>query len=59
MPEPPYGGFGPIFALNGVTPVIAADAFLVHPLRQSIGDVTTLRSELADLVSLQHACAAI
>src|ERR1700728_1817542 len=38
MPEPPYGGFGPIFALNGVTPVIAADAFIA-PTASVIGDV--------------------
>src|SRR5258708_23022573 len=38
MPEPPYGGFGPIFSLNGVTPVIAADAFIA-PTASVIGDV--------------------
>src|SRR5580693_9942476 len=39
MPEPPYGGFGPIFALNGVTPTIAADAFIA-PTASVIGNVT-------------------
>jgi carbonic anhydrase/acetyltransferase-like protein (isoleucine patch superfamily) len=39
MPDLPYGGFGPIFSLNGVTPVIAEDAFIA-PTAAVIGDVT-------------------
>jgi carbonic anhydrase/acetyltransferase-like protein (isoleucine patch superfamily) len=38
MPDLPYGGFGPIFSLNGVTPTIAADAFIA-PTAAVIGDV--------------------
>jgi carbonic anhydrase/acetyltransferase-like protein (isoleucine patch superfamily) len=38
MPELPYGGFGPIFSLDGVTPQIAADAFIA-PTAAVIGDV--------------------
>src|SRR5277367_6573796 len=38
MPDLPYGGFGPIFALDGVAPSIAADAF-VAPTAAVIGDV--------------------
>jgi carbonic anhydrase/acetyltransferase-like protein (isoleucine patch superfamily) len=38
MPDLPYGGFGPIFALNGVTPAIAADAFIA-PTAAVIGNV--------------------
>jgi carbonic anhydrase/acetyltransferase-like protein (isoleucine patch superfamily) len=38
MPDLPYGGFGPIFALNGVIPTIAADAFIA-PTAAVIGDV--------------------
>jgi carbonic anhydrase/acetyltransferase-like protein (isoleucine patch superfamily) len=34
-----YGGFGPIFALNGVAPSIAPDAFIA-PTAAVIGDVT-------------------
>ena len=33
MPDLPYGGFGPIFSLNGVTPTIAADAFIAPTCR--------------------------
>jgi acetyltransferase-like isoleucine patch superfamily enzyme len=33
-----YGGFGPIFTLDGVTPVIAQDAFIA-PTAAVIGDV--------------------
>jgi len=28
MPDPPHGGFGPVFSLGGVTPTIAEDAFI-------------------------------
>jgi carbonic anhydrase/acetyltransferase-like protein (isoleucine patch superfamily) len=35
---PDYGGFGPIFSLNGVTPTVAADAFIA-PTAAVIGDV--------------------
>jgi len=42
VPDPagggPYGGFGPIFSLDGVTPTIAADAFIA-PTAAVIGDV--------------------
>src|SRR5271165_2281364 len=38
MPDLPYGGFGPIFSLDGVTPAIAADAFIA-PSAAVIGDV--------------------
>src|SRR5271169_6554183 len=38
MPDLPYGGFGPVFSLNGVTPTIAADAFIA-PTAAVIGDV--------------------
>jgi gamma-carbonic anhydrase len=38
MPDLPFGGFGPIFALNGVAPTIAADAFIA-PTAAVIGDV--------------------
>jgi carbonic anhydrase/acetyltransferase-like protein (isoleucine patch superfamily) len=38
MPESPYGGFGPIFSLDGVTPRIAPDAFIA-PTASIIGDV--------------------
>ncbi len=38
MPEHGYGGFGPIFSLDGKTPVIAADAFIA-PSAAVIGDV--------------------
>jgi carbonic anhydrase/acetyltransferase-like protein (isoleucine patch superfamily) len=38
MPDLAYGGFGPIFSLNGVTPTIAADAFIA-PTAAVIGDV--------------------
>jgi carbonic anhydrase/acetyltransferase-like protein (isoleucine patch superfamily) len=38
MPDLPYGGFGPIFSLNGVTPTIAEDAFIA-PSAAVIGDV--------------------
>ena len=39
MPDvPSYGGFGPIFSLDGVTPVIAPDAFIA-PSAAVIGDV--------------------
>ena len=34
-----FGGFGPVFSLNGVTPVIAEDAFIA-PSAAVIGDVT-------------------
>src|ERR1017187_6742913 len=34
----PYGGFGPIFALHGVAPTIAEDAFIA-PTAAVIGDV--------------------
>ena len=33
-----YGGFGPVFSLDGITPVIAADAFIA-PTAAVIGDV--------------------
>ena len=33
-----YGGMGPIFSLNGVTPKIAPDAFIA-PTAAVIGDV--------------------
>ena len=33
-----YGGFGPIFSLNGVTPKVASDAFIA-PSAAVIGDV--------------------
>jgi carbonic anhydrase/acetyltransferase-like protein (isoleucine patch superfamily) len=39
MPDLPYGGFGPLFSLDGVTPVIADDAFIA-PSAAVIGDVT-------------------
>src|ERR1051326_4559841 len=39
MPDLPYGGYGPIFSLNGVTPTIAPDAFIA-PTAAVIGDVT-------------------
>jgi gamma-carbonic anhydrase len=35
---PDFGGFGPVFSLNGVTPVIAEDAFIA-PTAAVIGDV--------------------
>jgi carbonic anhydrase/acetyltransferase-like protein (isoleucine patch superfamily) len=42
MPDPakdgPYGGFGPIFSLDGITPRIAEDAFIA-PSAAVIGDV--------------------
>jgi len=38
MPDLPYGGFGPVFSLDGVTPTIAADAFIA-PSAAVIGDV--------------------
>lgn len=38
MPEHAYGGFGPIYALNGVTPRVAPDAFIA-PGSAVIGDV--------------------
>src|SRR5271165_385422 len=38
MPDLPYGGFGPIFSLDGVTPAIAADAFIA-PSAAVIGNV--------------------
>ena len=38
MPEHPHGGFGPIFSLDGVTPVIAPDAFIA-PTAAVIGNV--------------------
>src|SRR5271156_85477 len=38
MPDLPYGGFGPIFSLDGITPVIAPDAFIA-PTAAVIGDV--------------------
>lgn len=38
MPDLPYGGFGPIFSLDGVTPIIAPDAFIA-PSAAVIGDV--------------------
>jgi carbonic anhydrase/acetyltransferase-like protein (isoleucine patch superfamily) len=38
MPDLPYGGFGPIFSLNGVTPKVAPDAFIA-PTAAVIGDV--------------------
>jgi carbonic anhydrase/acetyltransferase-like protein (isoleucine patch superfamily) len=38
MPDLPYGGFGPIFSLDGVTPTIAPDAFIA-PTAAVIGDV--------------------
>lgn len=38
MAEHHYGGFGPIFSLNGVTPRIAPDAFIA-PTAAVIGDV--------------------
>ncbi len=38
MPDHPYGGFGPVFSLDGVTPVIAADAFIA-PSAAVIGNV--------------------
>ncbi len=38
MPELPYGGFGPLFSLDGVSPTIAADAFIA-PSAAVIGDV--------------------
>jgi carbonic anhydrase/acetyltransferase-like protein (isoleucine patch superfamily) len=38
MPDLPYGGFGPVFSLDGVTPTIAADAFIA-PTAAVIGDV--------------------
>jgi gamma-carbonic anhydrase len=39
MPDlPRHGGFGPIFALDGVTPTIAEDAFIA-PTAAVIGDV--------------------
>ena len=42
MPDQPqahfYGGFGPVFSLNGVTPRIAPDAFIA-PTAAVIGDV--------------------
>src|ERR1035438_6778012 len=38
MPELPYGGFGPVFLLHGVTPMISADAFIA-PTAAVIGDV--------------------
>ena len=33
-----YGGFGPVFSLDGITPIIAADAFIA-PTAAVIGDV--------------------
>ena len=38
MSDLPYGGFGPIFSLNGVTPKVAPDAFIA-PTAAVIGDV--------------------
>jgi gamma-carbonic anhydrase len=38
MPDLPYGGFGPVFSLNGVTPTVAEDAFIA-PTAAVIGDV--------------------
>ncbi len=38
MPDLPFGGFGPVFSLNGITPAIAADAFIA-PTAAVIGDV--------------------
>ncbi|MGE0222665.1 MAG: gamma carbonic anhydrase family protein [Acetobacteraceae bacterium] len=38
MPDLPYGGFGPIFSLDGVTPRVAPDAFIA-PTAAVIGDV--------------------
>jgi carbonic anhydrase/acetyltransferase-like protein (isoleucine patch superfamily) len=38
MPDPRYGGFGPVFSLDGVTPTIAPDAFIA-PSAAVIGDV--------------------
>ena len=38
MPDLPYGGYGPIFSLDGITPTIAEDAFIA-PSAAVIGDV--------------------
>jgi carbonic anhydrase/acetyltransferase-like protein (isoleucine patch superfamily) len=38
MSDLPYGGFGPIFSLNGVTPKVAPDAFIA-PTAAVIGNV--------------------
>lgn len=38
MSDLPFGGFGPIFSLNGVTPKVAPDAFIA-PTAAVIGDV--------------------
>jgi carbonic anhydrase/acetyltransferase-like protein (isoleucine patch superfamily) len=38
MPELPFGGFGPVFSLDGVVPTIAPDAFIA-PTAAVIGDV--------------------
>jgi carbonic anhydrase/acetyltransferase-like protein (isoleucine patch superfamily) len=38
MPEHDYGGFGPIFEFEGITPKIAPDAFIA-PTAAVIGDV--------------------
>jgi gamma-carbonic anhydrase len=38
MPEHDYGGFGPVFAYEGIVPKIAADAFIA-PTAAVIGDV--------------------
>jgi gamma-carbonic anhydrase len=38
MPDLPYGGFGPVFSLNGVAPTVAEDAFIA-PTAAVIGDV--------------------
>ncbi len=38
MPDLPYGGFGPLFAFEGIVPKVAPDAFIA-PSAAVIGDV--------------------